>query len=71
MGSASTPHPSRCAPDRPDYEAIVRAHDEALARGDSSYRDPSTDFLVMTRSTLLARGTCCEQGCRHCPYLED
>jgi hypothetical protein len=25
-------------------------------------------FFVFTRSYLLRRGSCCENGCRHCPY---
>lgn len=26
------------------------------------------DFLVFTSEYLLRRGTCCGNGCRHCPY---
>ncbi|MFY9782248.1 MAG: DUF5522 domain-containing protein [Acidimicrobiales bacterium] len=65
------PHPSRCDPTRSDYTAIIRAHEEAVAKGSPSYRDPSTGLYVMTVATHLARGTCCESGCRHCPYLEE
>lgn len=25
-------------------------------------------LMVLTRHFLLARGYCCESGCRHCPY---
>lgn len=25
-------------------------------------------FVVFTAAYLLKRGTCCENGCRHCPY---
>jgi hypothetical protein len=68
--SAPKPHASRCDPSRGDYEAIIRAHDEAVALGHPSYRDPSTDLLVLTVATHLERGTCCDNGCRHCPYLD-
>lgn len=63
------PHPSRLDPSRPDYAAILAAHAAAVAAGEPTYRDPSTGLAVMTVATLLARGGCCESGCRHCPYL--
>lgn len=44
-------------------------HDAASARGEAMYEDPATGLWVMTRAGLLARGTCCGQGCRHCPYV--
>lgn len=25
-------------------------------------------LMVLTRHFLLARGYCCKNGCRHCPY---
>ena len=25
-------------------------------------------LLTFTRSYLLRRGTCCQNGCQHCPY---
>lgn len=48
----------------------MAAHDRASAAGHLTYVDPATGFTVMTRDYLLARGYCCESGCRHCPYLE-
>jgi hypothetical protein len=24
---------------------------------------------VLTAAELAARGTCCDSGCRHCPYV--
>ena len=48
--------------------AIVRAHDAAVAAGEPGYLDPTTGFFVFTEASLLANGTCCESGCRHCPY---
>ncbi len=52
-------------------ESILRAHREAVARGDDGYVDPETGFFVMTEEFLLARGECCGSGCRHCPYSEE
>jgi len=57
--STPRPHPSRCDPEREDYAAILIAHDEAVAQGQLSYRDPSTGLTVLTVATHLARGTCC------------
>jgi len=65
------PHPSRCAPTREDYEAILRAHEQAVMDGEPSYRDPATGFMVLTIATHLERGECCGRGCRHCPFIED
>jgi hypothetical protein len=57
-------------PDHPRREEILAAHDAALAAGDPGYLDPGTGLFVQTAATLSARGACCEQGCRHCPYVE-
>jgi diphthamide synthase (EF-2-diphthine--ammonia ligase)/ABC-type Fe3+-hydroxamate transport system substrate-binding protein len=45
-----------------------KLHDEACARGDSQYTDPSTGYLVFTELAHTKRGKCCGGGCRHCPY---
>jgi hypothetical protein len=63
------PHPARLAPDRPDRAAILAAHARALAVGADSYLDPATGYTVLTAAFLLDRGTCCDSGCRHCPYV--
>lgn len=63
------PHPSRFRLDHPQRQAILEAHAAAVANGDAGYLDPATGLFVLTSATLAARGTCCEQGCRHCPYL--
>jgi hypothetical protein len=47
---------------------VVAAHDAAIAAGDDTYVDPATGYDVFTSAFLLARGTCCDSGCRHCPY---
>ncbi|MHB1968862.1 MAG: DUF5522 domain-containing protein [Acidimicrobiales bacterium] len=65
------PHPSRLDPTRPDYDAILAAHDAAVRAGQAAYRDPSTGLSVLTAAAHLARGECCLSGCRHCPYLDD
>ena len=64
------PHRSRLPLDHPERERVLVAHAEAMARGDAGYLDPGTGLFVLTASYLLDRSTCCETGCRHCPYLE-
>jgi hypothetical protein len=39
----------------------------ALVQGRDYYVDPD-GLYVFTAAYLLARGTCCRSGCRHCPY---
>jgi hypothetical protein len=63
------PHPSRLAPDHPRRAAILAAHQGALDTGADSYADPDTGFTVLTSAYLARRGTCCDSGCRHCPYI--
>lgn len=66
--SLRQPHADRLAPDDPMRTRILAAHDRALADGSPGYRDPATGLFVMTAAHLAARGTCCGNGCRHCPY---
>lgn len=70
MPSLEDPHPSRLAPDHPRRAEILAAHGEALRLGEAGYTDPQTGLFVLTAATLAARGSCCAQGCRHCPYVE-
>ena len=63
------PHPSRLGPTQPGRAAILAAHGAALASGDAGYLDPATGLFVQTAQTLADRGECCDQGCRHCPYV--
>ena len=63
------PHPDRLAGDRPDYIDIMEAHHRALLYGDAGYLDPISGLFVLTARTLWNRGGCCQQGCRHCPFL--
>jgi hypothetical protein len=53
-----------CVPE----SAITRAHDAAVAAGEPGYLDPETGFFVFTAAALAANGSCCESGCRHCPF---
>jgi hypothetical protein len=50
--------------------AIRAAHDAAIAAGEPGYEDPTTGLFVFTAAYLLERGTCCDSGCRHCPYAK-
>jgi hypothetical protein len=63
------PHPDRLDPHRADYVAIIDAHHAALVTGAAVYVDPGTGLSVLTARTLWAQGRCCEQGCRHCPFV--
>lgn len=63
------PHPSRLTADDPRRSEILAAHHAARVAGADGYPDPATGYLVMTSAYLARRGTCCHQGCRHCPYV--
>lgn len=43
-------------------------HEEACARGEATYTDPQSGFVVFTRIGLSKRDRCCGSGCRHCPF---
>lgn len=62
------PGAARLPADHPLREEIVARHAAAIAAGEAGYLDPGTGLFVLTAAYHLARGTCCEQGCRHCPY---
>jgi hypothetical protein len=65
----AVPDPARLDPARPDYQAILAAHGRALAAGEDGYLDPATGRWSFTAAFLWERGTCCDSGCRHCPYV--
>jgi hypothetical protein len=51
--------------------ALLRAylrHRDAVAAGERTYRDPSTQLTVLTELAHRQRGACCGSACRHCPY---
>ena len=64
------PHPDRLDSSRADYVMILQRHEAAIARGESFYVDPATGTMVFTARTLWENGSCCDSGCRHCPYIE-
>jgi Family of unknown function (DUF5522) len=70
MKDSQLPHPSRLDPARPDYLEIIAAHEAAMAAGERTYLDPATGLIVLTRTAHLERGSCCQSGCRHCPWVE-
>ncbi|MFV2011708.1 MULTISPECIES: DUF5522 domain-containing protein [unclassified Micromonospora] len=63
------PHLARLPADHPHRAAVLAAHAAALDAGEAGYLDPGTGLFVLTAAFLAHRGTCCGQGCRHCPYL--
>lgn len=65
----AVPDPGRLDPGRPDYQAILAAHSRALEAGEDGYLDPATGWWSFTAAYLWERGSCCDSGCRHCPYV--
>ena len=63
------PRADRLTSDAHQAERILAAHEDAIRRGDATYRDPASGLLVLTARYLADRGMCCRGGCRHCPYL--
>ena len=63
------PHPDRLDRGHPQYDEIIPRHSAAIAAGDSGYTDPATGLFVLAAGFLANRGTCCDNGCRHCPYV--
>jgi hypothetical protein len=64
------PHPERLSADHPCHSEILDRHRRALAAGAAGYPDPVSGLFVLTAGFLADRGTCCDKGCRHCPYVE-
>jgi len=48
--------------------SIISSHDQAIAAGVDGYIDAETGLFVFTSEYHLARGFCCGNGCRHCPF---
>jgi hypothetical protein len=63
------PSPSRLAPGHPRRAEILTAHASAMAAGEDGYLDPESGLFVLTAAFLAAKGTCCQSGCRHCPFV--
>ena len=51
-----------------EREEVAVAHAAAIAAGQTGYMDPGSGLFVLTAAYLKKRGTCCGNGCRHCPY---
>ena len=68
--SRRLPLVARLDPGHPAYQLVIAHHERALATGAPTYRDPVTGFEVLTAAELWARGWCCDQGCRHCPFTD-
>lgn len=64
------PHPDRLPAAHPRYDQIVARHAVALEGGEAGYIDPDSGLFVLTAGFLAGRGTCCDKGCRHCPYVQ-
>lgn len=71
MRPLAEPAASRLPLGTPGRDAVLAEHARALVVGCATYVDPLTGLTVLTAAALAARGTCCESGCRHCPYVED
>lgn len=65
----TTPHPRRLPLDTPDRDELLAAHERAMAAGADGYVDPRSGMFVFTAAFHAARGSCCDRGCRHCPYV--
>jgi Family of unknown function (DUF5522) len=65
----AVPDRGRLDPARDDYGAILAAHRLALEAGEDGYLDPATGWFCFTAAYLWRRGSCCDSGCRHCPYV--
>jgi hypothetical protein len=62
------PRADRLDPGHPRYAEVLDAHAAAVRAEMAQYRDPLSGWLVFTAAALAQRGTCCDTGCRHCPY---
>lgn len=51
-----------------DERTVHMAHCRAVQERKMTYQDPFTKNSVFTVSQLLLNGSCCGNGCRHCPY---
>lgn len=66
----SEPHPARLDLRHPRRAEILAAHRAALEADAPGYRDPETGLFVLSADYLRKRGYCCDEGCRHCPYVD-
>jgi Family of unknown function (DUF5522) len=62
-----TPPNSASPPAADTAQPKTATRGEELALEDFYYDGP---YLVFTAAYHLKRGTCCNSGCRHCPYRD-
>lgn len=48
----------------------IAAHRQAVAEGADGYVDPTSGLFCFTAVYHWAKATCCELGCRHCPWID-
>jgi hypothetical protein len=64
----TVPADDRLPADTAGRDEMLSAHAAAIESGEVGYIDPISGLFVLTARFLADRGTCCERGCRHCPY---
>jgi len=59
--------------EEPSLETIKNKDNKALPKllGDGDYYLTPEGYKCFTEQYHLKRGTCCQSGCRHCPYGYD
>ena len=65
------PDLSRLPDDNDKRSLVLAAHRYAVSTGEDLYLDPLSGLWASTAVYLWERGTCCDNGCRHCPYVGD
>jgi hypothetical protein len=63
------PDPRRLTAANPRYAEIISRHSRAVSAGEPCYVDPATGLSVFTAAFHAERGSCCDSGCRHCPFV--
>lgn len=63
------PAASRLPANAKSRTEMLAAHTAAMDGDDAGYVDPESGLFVLTAKFLADRGSCCERGCRHCPYV--
>ena len=52
-------------------EETKKLHEEAIKNNKNFYIEPGTGFMIWTKDFLLKREFCCENDCKHCPYIKE
>lgn len=56
------------SPSAPSSKLPIPPAQAELREGEDYYYEGT--YVVFTAAYHLKRGTCCESGCRHCPYRD-